>query len=74
MSNGTNGTWVKWWSSPLFWKIFSTTIVCMLICFLSVYFLDTWGLAIVFPSCGVAGYLIRRFITKYLEGIYGKLE
>jgi hypothetical protein len=70
----SSGTWVKWWSSPLFWKIFITTIICMLICFLSIYFLNVWGLMIVFPSCGVAGYLIRRFIIKYLEGIYGKLE
>lgn len=60
-------TWIKWWSSPLFWKIFTTAIICMTVCFVSVYFLDAWGLAIVFPTCGGAGYLIRKFITNWVE-------
>lgn len=57
---------IKWWKSKLFWKIFSTAIIAIILSLLGSLFIPLpYGLFISIPSAIGGGLVIRKILNNY---------
>lgn len=62
---------VKWWKSPLFWKIFSTAIATMVITLLCVLLIKIpYGMIVGIPITIFGGLIIRKILENHFKN-YG---
>lgn len=57
---------IKWWKSKLFWKIFSTAIIAIILSLLGSLFIPLpYGLFVSIPSAIGGGLIIRKILNNY---------
>lgn len=57
---------IKWWKSKLFWKIFSTAIIAILVSLLGSLFIpQPYSLFVSIPSAIGGGLVIRKILNNY---------
>lgn len=62
---------VKWWKSPLFWKVFSTAIATMVITLLCVLLIKIpYGMIVGIPITISGGLIIRKILENHFKN-YG---
>lgn len=64
---------IKWWKSKLFWKIFSTAIIAIVLSLLGSLFIPPpYGLFISIPSAIGGGLVIRKILNNYANDWFNK--
>lgn len=66
---------VKWWKSPLFWKVFSTAIVTMVVTLLCVLLIKIpYGMIVGIPITISGGLIIRKILNNHVDNKFNKSD